>query len=1276
MATLTRDSYDNPYFLTAHDHSGLMLVSDRLTGAGDFGSWHQSMLMALNGRNKLCFVDGSLPKPDDGHRDAAAWSRVNDVVRSWLMNSVSKTIGQSVLYVKTAHGIWQKLLKIYKQNNVPRLYRIEQKLAGLRQGSLDVNSFYTKLVTIWEEVKSAQDFPVCQCAGCDCDLNSKWMELFERNFVIKFLFGLNDSYEHVRESIIMIDPLPDLEKTLNMVIQHEHQQEIKQPPQAGGVVFQMSSQQAQSSYDPSFQNNPIFTDNSGSNEVIGAVSGGYRPKQRPICTYCGLQGHIITKCYKLHGFPLGYKSPAQSYGSPSYANQNAAPAFVPKQFNSRPPFIPQQQQQQQYGQQFIPQQARMQSQKGPRDNMVGNVITTSPAVQDHFHQVSNALAQLSSEQIAQLATQLTTKSNCSMPSISETPGVTYPSTSAGNIICTTFSEPCLNFNAWIIDSGATTHVCCNLSLFADINSISDTTVKLPNSSQIIINQSGTVMLSDKLILKNVLFIPSFHLNLISELTRGLMIGKGHLENKLYFLDNASSSSSSQAPSPFICNLNASDSSSLWHSRLGHPSFPKLQVISEDLSLSKTKLKDWSHYRHKFTPRATTSVFLGYPSGYKGYKVLDLDTHSISISRNVIFHEDIFHFQSPELSSSTLDLFSSTILPLPIPDTSLPSPFIPFPIPAVLSDNSNVSVESESTIHVNANRPKRNIRTPTYLADYHYNLVIHMPNDSGNTSHPLQMVLDYSQLNEHYQQFILNISAESEPKNFGEAIKSEKWHGPMNEELQTCVNTGTFSVVTLPEGKNPIGCRWVYRIKHHADGTIDRYRARLVAKGYTQQEGVDYIDTFLPVAKLVTVKLLLDLAAKHNWSLTQMDVTNAFLHGDLEEEIYMELPPGYTPPPGESLPPNAVWKLHKSLYGLKQASRQWNKKFSDVLLANGFIQSQSDHTLFVRQEGHQFLALLVYVDDILIASNSDEAVSTLKNILATAFKLKDLGPVKYFLGLEIARNKNGISVCQRKYTLDLLESVGLLGCKPVATPMDSDIHLHAESGDLLPDATVYRALIGKLLYLTITRADITFAVHKLSQYLSQPRTQHLQAAHRIVRYLKGDPGRGLFYAAKSEFRLQAFSDADWGTCQDSRRSTTGFCVFFGSSLISWKSRKQQTASRSSAESEYRALADTTCELLWLSQLLKDLHVQVTGPANLYCDSTAAIQIASNSVFHERTKHIEIDCHIVRDRYKAGFLNLLHVTTDNQLADLFTKALPPKTFKMLMSRYAFSSLFLPS
>ncbi|XP_020868240.1 uncharacterized protein LOC110224884 [Arabidopsis lyrata subsp. lyrata] len=435
MAAPTRDSYDNPYFLTNNDHSGLVLVSDRLTGAGDFGSWHQSMIMALNGRNKLCFVDGSLPKPDDANRDAAAWSRVNDVVRSWLMNSVSKTIGQSVLYVKTAHGIWQKLLQRFKQNNVPRLYRIEQKLAGLRQGSMDVNTFYTKLVTIWEEVKSAQDFPVCQCGGCECEIDRKWMDLFERNFVIKFLFGLNDSYEHVRESIVMKDPLPDLEKTLNLVIQHEHQQEIKQVPQSGSVVFQMSSQNSQPSFDSNYQA-PVPDNCSGYNEVVGAVSGGFKPRQRPVCTYCGLQGHIVTKCYKLHGYPPGYKTSAQSYGnqqnfgssSQSYGvPQNAPSVFAPKQFQPRPPVSSSQQQ---FGQQFN-NQPRMPNPKGSRDNVVGNVITNSPAVQDHFHQVSNALAQLSPEQIEQLASQLTNKASCQMPSINESPGVNYASTSAG-----------------------------------------------------------------------------------------------------------------------------------------------------------------------------------------------------------------------------------------------------------------------------------------------------------------------------------------------------------------------------------------------------------------------------------------------------------------------------------------------------------------------------------------------------------------------------------------------------------------------------------------------------------------------------------------------------------------------------------------------------------------------------------------------------------------------------------------------------------------------------
>lgn len=228
---------------------------------------------------------------------------------------------------------------------------------------------------------------------------------------------------------------------------------------------------------------------------------------------------------------------------------------------------------------------------------------------------------------------------------------------------------------------------------------------------------------------------------------------------------------------------------------------------------------------------------------------------------------------------------------------------------------------------------------------------------------------------------------------------------------------------------------------------------------------------------------------------------------------------------------------------------------------------------------------------------------------------------------------------------------------------------------MEDITSYRELIGRLLYLTITRPDITFAVHRLSQFLSAPTDVHLKAAYHVMRYLKSNPGQGLFYAADTGLCLNAFSDADWATCPDTRRSVTGFCVYLGSSLISWKSKKQCTVSRSSTEAEYRSMALTTCELIWLQQLLTDLRVTVTTGAKLFCDNKSAMHIAINPVFHERTKHIEVDCHTVRDQVKHGFLTLHHVSSSNQHADIFTKALHPGPFHFLLNIMSVSSLFTP-
>lgn len=479
------------------------------------------------------------------------------------------------------------------------------------------------------------------------------------------------------------------------------------------------------------------------------------------------------------------------------------------------------------------------------------------------------------------------------------------------------------------------------------------------------------------------------------------------------------------------------------------------------------------------------------------------------------------------------------------------------------------------------------------------------------------------------------------------------------------------MVPLPADRKPLGCKWVYKIKRRDDGTIDRFKARLVAKGFNQQEGVDFLDTFSPVAKLVTVKLLLALAAKNNWPLLQLDVNNAFLNGDLEEEVYMQIPQGYSVNNTSHTP--LVCKLQKSLYGLRQASRQWYSKFSSFLLTLGFTQSKSDYSLFFKGSGSTYVALLVYVDDIVITGASPTEIQFLKNALSTEFKLKDLGNVRHFLGLEIARSKSGIFISQRQYVLKLLEDMGLLAAKPCVQPMDPKSQYHDFEGEFLCDDTQYRRLIGRLLYLTITRPDITYAVNRLSQFLTKPRTHHMQAAVHLLRYLKSNPGQGLFLSATPSVQLRAFSDADWAGCKATRRSITGYCVFIGDSLISWRSKKQPTVSRSSTEAEYRAIAALTCELIWLRHLLTDFGVVQTEPNIIFCDNESAIKLASNPIFHERTKHVEIDCHFIRDKIIDQTIKLLPIRTQFQIADMFTKPLPRAQLLPLMSKMSLKNVF---
>ncbi|XP_021833818.1 uncharacterized protein LOC110773602, partial [Prunus avium] len=428
---------------------------------------------------------------------------------------------------------------------------------------------------------------------------------------------------------------------------------------------------------------------------------------------------------------------------------------------------------------------------------------------------------------------------------------------------------------------------------------------------------------------------------------------------------------------------------------------------------------------------------------------------------------------------------------------------------------------------------------------------------------------------------------------------------MATEIHALQKACTWDLVPSSQATHILPCKWVYRIKRKSDGSIERFKARLVANGFFQQDGIDYTETFSPVVKHVTIRIVLSLAISLGWSIRQLDVQNAFLHGHLTEEVYMRQPQGFEDPTR----PHHVCQLRKSLYGLKQAPRAWFQRFSEYLLQLGFVGSKADHSLFIYNTDGVYLLLLIYVDDILITGNQDCKIQSLITSLGKAFAMKDLGALKYFLGIEATRTATGLYLSQHKYTCDLLVRAHMQDSKPCATPVGSGSQLSATDSVPLSDPREYRSVVGALQYLTVTRPDITYAVNQVCQHMHQPTLVHWIAVKRILRYLKGSPSDGLFFTPGST-SLVAFSDSDYAGDPDSRWSTGGFCLFLGPNLISWSSKKQRTVARSSTESEYRQMAITTTEIVWVRQLLLELSIPQPTPPVLWCDNTSSIALASN------------------------------------------------------------------
>lgn len=399
-----------------------------------------------------------------------------------------------------------------------------------------------------------------------------------------------------------------------------------------------------------------------------------------------------------------------------------------------------------------------------------------------------------------------------------------------------------------------------------------------------------------------------------------------------------------------------------------------------------------------------------------------------------------------------------------------------------------------------------------------------------------------------------------PKNITEAMKHPGWNGAVSDEVNKIHLLHTWELVEPTNEMNILTSRWVFTIKFRPDGTVEVLKARLVARGNEQEEGLDYLETFSPVVRTATIRLVLKVAVTRGWQIKQLDVSSAFLHGDLQEPVYMYQPPGFVDP----LKPNHVCKLTKALYGLKQAPRAWFNTFSNFLLEFGFSCSKSDPSLFTYHQNGRSLVLLLYVDDILLTGSHDDLVREALDALHKRFAMKDLGTPKYFLGIEIEQLEGGMFLHQEAYTKDILQQAAMIDCNPMPTPLPQRI----ENYDATPfsEPTYFRCLAGKLQYLTITRPDIQYAVNFVCQRMHLPTVSDFSLLKRILRYLKGTMRLGLKIVKDTDLTLSAYCDSDWAGCKETRRSTTGFCTLLGKDLISWSAKRQPTVSRSSTEAE--------------------------------------------------------------------------------------------------------------
>jgi transposase InsO family protein len=626
-------------------------------------------------------------------------------------------------------------------------------------------------------------------------------------------------------------------------------------------------------------------------------------------------------------------------------------------------------------------------------------------------------------------------------------------------------------------------------------------------------------------------------------------------------------------------------------------------------------------RKKLDNRSEKCIFTGYSEQHKAYKLYNPITKKVVVSRDVKFMEDKCWGDSASPSAENQQAVS---LDLPAPSLILP----------------RLQVQQQEVLPSDSSSSSSSSRDST-------------PSPPHQRRRSLREIYEQDPVFDEQAQYAF---CSYQPTFFEEAVKEEKWVAAMNEEIDAIERNQTWDLVDLPADKTSIGVKWVYKTKLNEKAEVARHKARLVAKGFAQRHGVDYDETFAPVARMDTIRAVLAIAAQNKWPVYQMDVKSAFLNGFLDKEVYVDQPPGYEVKDQEQ----KVYKLKKALYGLKQAPRAWYSRIDSYLIANGFSRSENEPTLYVKTDPPgNILLVCIYVDDMIYTGNL--MLQEFKTVMQKEFEMTDMGLMRYFLGLEVDQSDQGIFICQHKYAADILKRFRMDKCKAAETPIAAGTKLSKQDTGPAVDSTLYKQMVGSLMYLTATRPDLMYAVSLISRFMESPKDSHWKVGKRILRYVAGTAGYGLWYTRTSDCTLTGYTDSDFAGCIDDRKSTAGYAFHFGSNLISWASKKQPIVSLSSAEAEYVAATTAACHAVWLRRLLKDMGHAVKYTTTIFCDNSSAIALSKNHVFHKKSKHIDTRYHFIRELVKEGEISLLFCGSKEQLADMFTKPLGKLAFE---------------